>query len=153
MKSLLLMAAVSLFANDAAASCTETRVTVFGAFGHAGFTVDVADDAQERAKGLMNVASMPLMSGMLFVYETPHHATFWMRNTLIPLDMIFAGPDGAILAIHENAVPMDETVIDGGQGVKFVLEVNGGLSARLGIKTGDILQHPLIGADAISPCE
>ena len=60
--------------------------------------------------------------------------------------MVFAGPDGTILAIHENAVPMDETVIDGGQGVQFVLEVNAGLTRRLGIKTGDILQHPSLGA-------
>lgn len=153
MKLLLLGAALSFFATSAVASCAEDRVTVSGAFGHAGFKVEVADDNEERGKGLMNVATMPLMTGMLFVYDAPQRATFWMRNTLIPLDMIFAGPDGAILAIHENAVPMDETVIDGGQGVKFVLEVNGGMSARLGIKTGDILQHPSIGADAISPCE
>lgn len=153
MKTVFLMVLLTLQASGAAALCAENRVTVKGAFGAAGFNVDVADDNQERAQGLMNVETMPLMSGMLFVYDAPQNATFWMRNTLIPLDMIFAGPDGAILAIHENAVPMDETVIDGGQGVKFVLEVNGGLSARLGIKTGDILQHPAIGAAAISPCE
>jgi len=153
MKTSLLGAALAVTSTAAAALCSEDRVTVIGDFGHAPFTVTVADDDQERARGLMDVAEMPTMSGMLFVYDAPQHAMFWMRNTLIGLDMVFAGPDGTILAIHENAVPMDETVIDGGQGVQFVLEVNAGLTRRLGIKTGDILQHPSLGAGAISPCE
>lgn len=153
MKSLFLGGLLALSASAAAALCSEDRVTVIGGFGQAPFTVTVADDNAERNKGLMDVAQMPTMTGMLFVYEDPQHATFWMKNTLIPLDMIFAGADGTILAIHENAIPMDETVIDGGQGVKFVLEVNGGMTKRLGVKTGDVLQHPSIGADAISPCE
>jgi len=153
MKSLFLGGLLALSASAAAALCSEDRVTVIGGFGQAPFTVTVADDNAERNKGLMDVAQMPTMTGMLFVYEDPQHATFWMKNTLIPLDMIFAGADGTILSIHENAIPMDETVIDGGQGVKFVLEVNGGMTKRLGVKTGDVLQHPSIGADAISPCE
>jgi len=153
MKSLFLGGLLALSASAAAALCSEDRVTVIGGFGQAPFTVTVADDNAERNKGLMDVAQMPTMTGMLFVNEDPQHATFWMKNTLIPLDMIFAGADGTILSIHENAIPMDETVIDGGQGVKFVLEVNGGMTKRLGVKTGDVLQHPSIGADAISPCE
>jgi hypothetical protein len=75
-----------------------------------------------------------------------------MRNTLIGLDMIFVGPDGAILSIHENAVPLDETVINGGDGVQYVLGVNAGMVARLGINIGDSLQHPAFGAGAIVPC-
>ena len=153
MKSLFLGGLLALSASAAAALCSEDRVTVIGGFGQAPFTVTVADDNAERNKGLMDVAQMPTMTGMLFVNEDPQHATFWMKNTLIPLDMIFAGADGTILSIHENAIPMDETVIDGGQGVKFVLEVNGGMTKRLGVKTGDVLQHPSIGADPISPCE
>lgn len=153
MKSLLLAGLFAVTAQSSAALCADDRVTVMGAFGQARFSVEVADDNQERAQGLMNVDHMATMSGMLFVYEEPQHATFWMRNTLIGLDMLFASPDGTILAIHENAIPLDETVIDGGEGVKYVLEINGGLSARLGIKTGDVLQHPSLGADAISPCE
>lgn len=153
MKTLLLASAFVVTAQMAAALCAQDRVTVIGDFGQARFTVDVADDAAERNRGLMEVAQMPTMSGMLFVYEAPQHATFWMRNTLIGLDMMFAAPDGTILQIHENAVPMDETVIDGGEGIKFVLEVNGGMVDRLGIKIGDVLQHPAITEDAISPCE
>lgn len=124
-----------------------------GDFGRATFRVDVADDNAERSQGLMHVSEMATMSGMLFIYDRPQRATFWMRNTLIGLDMLFAGPDGTILSLHENAVPLDETVIDGGQGIQYVLEINAGMAARLGIKTGDILQHPAFGDQAIASCE
>lgn len=134
------------------APCSETRVTVKGAWGQAHFNVSVADDPEERAQGLMDVPDMPTMSGMLFIYDQPQHAHFWMRNTLIPLDMIFASRDGRIAHIHENAIPHDETVIDGGVGVFAVLEVNGGLAGRLGVEIGDVLQHPGFGAEGILLC-
>ena len=135
-----------------AADCAPDVVTVKGNFGQAHFKVAVADDAAERAQGLMNVPEMPTMNGMLFVYEAPQAASFWMRNTLISLDMIFAAPDGTILNIHDRAVPLDETSIAGGDGVMYVLEINGGLAQRLGIAPGDVLQHPVMGADAALPC-
>ncbi|MFT4706469.1 MAG: uncharacterized membrane protein (UPF0127 family) [Yoonia sp.] len=153
MKTALVVALCIGFAGHANASCADDRVTVTGAWGHANFAVTVADDDAERSQGLMNVTDMAMMSGMLFVYPRPQRATFWMRNTLIGLDMIFAAPDGTVLSLHENAVPLDETVIDGGDGVQFVLELNSGMVARLGIKAGDILQHPAFGADAIAPCD
>lgn len=137
----------------AIAACSDDRVTVRGEWGQAHFSVDVANDATERARGLMHVESMPMMQGMLFVYENPQRAGFWMRNTLIPLDMIFADSTGRVTRVHENAVPMDETVIDGGDGVQFVLEINGGMASRLGIVAGDTLRHPEIGANAEFPCE
>ena len=123
-----------------------------GDFGQANFTVEVADDGQERARGLMFVESMPTLSGMLFVYEAPQRASFWMRNTLISLDMLFADETGVITRIHHEAIPGDETPIDGGDGVIAVLEINGGLAARLGIAEGDTLQHPSFGDDAADPC-
>ncbi len=135
-----------------AAVCQDDRVTVQGDFGRATFAIEVADTPEERAKGLMFVEAMPTLSGMLFVYDQPQRATFWMRNTLIPLDMLFVTPDGTIAGIHENAQPMDDTTIDGGPGVIAVLEINGGLAARLGIAAGDVLQHPAFGADAVLPC-
>ena len=141
-----------VLAGGASAACREDRVTVVGDWGQAAFRVDVADDPEERGRGLMFVEEMPTMAGMLFVYERPQRATFWMRNTLIPLDMLFAGPDGTILTVHENAVPLDETTIDGGEGVAFVLEINGGLAARLGIEPGDVLQHPAMGPEVALPC-
>ena len=76
MKTSLLAAALAVTSTAAAALCSEDRVTVIGDFGHAPFTVTVADDDQERARGLMDVAEMPTMSGMLFVYDAPQHATF-----------------------------------------------------------------------------
>jgi uncharacterized membrane protein (UPF0127 family) len=89
---------------------------------------------------------------MLFAYEDPQTANFWMENTLIPLDMLFASPDGTILTIHENAVPLDRTPISGGDGVQYVLEINGGLAGRLGIEPGDVMQHPAIEAGEAGAC-
>ncbi|WP_073327853.1 DUF192 domain-containing protein [Wenxinia saemankumensis] len=134
-------------------ACSEDRVSVVGEFGRVNFEVEVADDAEERAQGLMFVEEMPTLDGMLFVYDRPQRTAFWMRNTLIPLDMIFAGADGTIRRIHANAVPMDETSIPGGDDIQFVLEINGGLAARLGIAEGDALQHPAIGDGAALPCD
>lgn len=135
-----------------AETCSEDVVKVVGDFGQANFSVELADDDQERAQGLMFVESMPTLSGMLFVYDGPLRATFWMRNTLIPLDMLFISPAGVVTRIHENAIPLDETPIDGGEGVLAVLEINGGLSERLGITEGAMIQHPAFGADSVLPC-
>ncbi|SFS12529.1 DUF192 domain-containing protein [Yoonia litorea] len=142
-----------VFGGQAYAACADDKVTVQGEWGQATFQVAVADDVQERAQGLMFVESMPLLSGMLFVYERPQSVSFWMRNTLIPLDMIFVAPSGEVLRIHENAIPGDLTPIPGGEGVQFVLEINGGLSSRLGIAEGDLMQHPSFGPDAILACD
>ncbi|MFC5565026.1 DUF192 domain-containing protein [Rubellimicrobium aerolatum] len=134
------------------ADCRPDLVTVSGGFGEARFAVEVADDPEERARGLMHVERMDTLSGMLFVYDRPQPVSFWMENTLIPLDMIFAGPDGVVTRVHGNAVPLDRTPIPGGEGVQFVLEINGGLAARLGIAPGDVLQHPSLGEGAARPC-
>ncbi len=147
-----LAATLAFWAGAGQAECREDRVTVTGDFGRAAFSVSVADEASERSRGLMFVEELPMMSGMLFVYPGPQRASFWMRNTLIPLDMIFADPAGRITRIHGNAVPHDETPIDGGEGVQFVLEINGGLAARLGIEEGDVMQHPAFGPGAAAPC-
>ncbi len=90
---------------------------------------------------------------MLFVYERPQRAVFWMRNTLIPLDLIFMDSTGTVTRIHENAIPLDLTGIEGGEAVQFVLEINGGLARRLGIAEGSALRHPAIGEDAAWACE
>ena len=149
----LVLAAGAFGAGAASAECRDDLVTVLGGFGQAPFTVLVADDNAERAQGLMHVPEMPLFSGMLFVYERPQRASFWMQNTLIPLDMLFADATGRITHIHENAVPMDTTPIDGGEGVQYVLEINGGVASRLGVAVGDVLQHPAIGPDPAAPCD
>jgi uncharacterized membrane protein (UPF0127 family) len=146
------LAASLLAAPALGAECSPDRVTVLGDFGQASFAVQVADDSGERAQGLMNVEEMGTLEGMLFVYDEPGSPAFWMENTLIPLDMLFAAPDGTISRIHENAVPLDRTPIPAATGVQFVLEVNGGVAGRLGIEVGDVLQHPAVGPDAAAPC-
>lgn len=146
--------ALLLAAGPAAAECAPDRVTIEGGFGRAGFQVQVADEPAEWRQGLMGVPSMGTLQGMLFVYDEPGPRSFWMANTLIPLDILFADASGTITRVHENAVPLDETSIPGGEEVQFVLEVNGGLAARLGIAAGDRMAHPAIDAagQAALPC-
>ncbi|MBT8460852.1 MAG: DUF192 domain-containing protein, partial [Boseongicola sp.] len=124
-----------------------------GDWGQARFTVEVADDPGERSQGLMNRESMARSAGMLFVYEFPQRVAFWMRNTLIPLDMIFLDETGTVQRIHENAIPLDETAIPGGDNIQYVLEINGGLSERFGIDEGSVLRHPAIGENAVWGCQ
>ncbi len=96
---------------------------------------------------------MATSAGMLFVYDEPQFVSFWMRNTLIPLDMLFLDATGTVQHIHENAIPLDETAIPGGDDIQYVLEINGGLSSRLGITVGSALRHPSIGDNAAWACE
>jgi uncharacterized protein len=136
----------------AEAACSTGRVDLRWTGGHESFAVEVADDPAERSKGLMFRETLDPAAGMLFVYESPRPAQFWMKNTLIPLDMIFADATGTVSRVHANAVPGDLTPIDGGDGVAFVLEINGGLAKRLGIGPGAVLRHPAVGAAAAWPC-
>ncbi|QFT63282.1 DUF192 domain-containing protein [Roseivivax sp. THAF30] len=144
--------AASMLAGTAfAQECREDRISLRGEFGSASFRIEVADDAQERAQGLMNVAEMDRFEGMLFVYERPQQVAFWMRNTLIPLDMIFADAQGVVRKVHSNAIPHDETPIPGAPDTKYVLEINGGLAETLGIAPGTEMRHPAI-AEAAWAC-
>lgn len=139
-----LTSALSLSVPARADTCQDDTLWIRGDFGKARFSVDVADDASERAQGLMHVAQMPRSKGMIFVYDAPSRIAFWMKNTLIPLDMIFADEQGRVVKVHSNATPLDETPIPGGDGIQYVLEINGGLSKMLGISPGSELQHPAI---------
>jgi hypothetical protein len=108
------------------------------------FQVEVADDEAERARGLMERESLGRFSGMLFVYDQPSAVSFWMRNTLIPLDMLFFDGAGQLQRIHANAVPLDLTPIPGGDDIQYVLEINGGLAETLGIEAGAEIRHPAL---------
>jgi uncharacterized membrane protein (UPF0127 family) len=150
----LVLAAGLFAATGAAAACSHDRVELRGPAGQARFTVEVVDTPDTRARGLMFREAMPAGAGMLFVFEQPVRAVFWMKNTLIPLDMIFADPSGRVTHVHANAIPHDETPIDGGPGVQFVLEINGGLAQRLGIVPGTELRHPAVDPSlAAWPCD
>ncbi|RYI12116.1 MAG: DUF192 domain-containing protein [Acetobacteraceae bacterium] len=131
----------------AEAACTLARLDLRWDGGHESFAVEVADDNEERARGLMFRTELAPASGMLFVYDSPREPNFWMKNTLIPLDMVFADATGTVTRVHANAMPGDLTPIDGGPGVQFVLEINGGLAAKLGLVPGAELRHPSVPAD------
>ena len=138
-----------LWAGSAFADCATDTVqlrTLAGAVVR--FSIELADDDQERELGLMNRTELPSSSAMLFAYPAPKHAWFWMKNTLIPLDMIFADATGLVTNVHSNAVPLDETPIDGGEGVTYVLEINGGLAKRMGIDRGSVLRADVIDQNA-----
>jgi len=101
------------------------------------FTVEVARTEEQQAQGLMNRRALAPDAGMLFPFDPPRPASFWMRNTLIPLDMIFIRPDGTIARIAANTVPMSETPVAVGEPMTAVLELRGGRTAELGIREGD----------------
>lgn len=148
------LAIVMAFSSPAwSGECAEDQVFLKGDWGQARFTVEVADDDRERAQGLMNRESLPRASGMLFVYPRPRMAGFWMKNTLIPLDMIFLDKTGTVTHIHHEAIPHDETPIIGGDNVLAVLEINGGLARQMGIETGSRMRHPAFDVDVAAwPC-
>ncbi len=108
---------------------------------HAGkrhaFRVEVASTSEEQAKGLMFRAQMGADEGMIFPMQPPRDAAFWMKNTVIPLDMIFVGTDRRILNIAANTVPYSLDPVPSAGAVSAVLELNGGRAAELGIAAGD----------------
>lgn len=110
-----------------------------------GFDVELALTPLQQQKGLMNRSSMADDAGMLFFFGDEAPRAFWMKNTLIPLDIIFIKQNGIIHHIHENAIPHDLTSIPSQGDVAAVLEINGGLSAKLGIARGDKVKHALFG--------
>jgi uncharacterized membrane protein (UPF0127 family) len=149
----LALAFLVLSVGAAQAQCRFDQIELRWDGGQARFAVEVADDDAERSRGLMFRETLPASAGMLFVYDRPRRATFWMKNTLIPLDMVFADETGRVTQVHANAIPQDVTTIDGGDGVKLVLEINGGLAGRLGIVPGAEMRHPSIADPAWSCAE
>ena len=129
---------------SAHAVCTPGSLDLRWPGGQAHFTVEVAADQAAREKGLMFRDHMASSAGMIFVYQAPNHARFWMKNTLIPLDMIFADETGLVTVVHSDAIPQDLTPIDGGEGVMYVIEINGGLAKRIGIAAGAEMRFDLI---------
>ncbi len=105
------------------------------------FAVELALTPAEQSKGLMHRTTLAENAGMLFYFGAEQPRSFWMKNTLIPLDLIFVKLDGTIHHIHENAIPKDETPLPSQGNVGAVLEINGGLSKKLGIKPGDTIKH------------
>lgn len=105
--------------------------------GRHAFQVEVAASAEEQSKGLMFRTEMGADEGMIFPMPSPRIASFWMKNTVIPLDIIYIGTDGRILNIFSMTEPYSETPLFSSEPVKAVLELNGGRAEALGIATGD----------------
>jgi len=106
--------------------------------------VELADTPKKLEKGLMFRTSLAPDKGMLFVFQNEQKVAFWMKNTLIPLDMIFIKSNGKIDFIHHNARPKDETPIPSPDNVIAVLEIAGGQADKHNIKTGDSITTPLL---------
>jgi len=141
------VAATIVAASLPLAACSdETRLTIHSKTGDHTFTVEVVDTPEGRAKGLMYRQELAPDAGMLFDFIDERPVSFWMRNTFIPLDMLFIGSDGVIRNIHVNARPHDATSIPSEGPVRFVLEIPGGRSVELGIEAGDTVTHPRIEA-------
>ncbi|HTS42025.1 MAG TPA: DUF192 domain-containing protein [Xanthobacteraceae bacterium] len=109
------------------------------------FSVELAVTDEERARGLMYRKELPEGRGMLFDFKQDQDVSMWMKNTFIPLDMIFIQHDGRILRIAENTEPQSERIIPSGGQVRAVLEVIAGTAKKFGIAPGDHVAHPIFG--------
>ncbi|MGH7461717.1 MAG: DUF192 domain-containing protein [Longimicrobiales bacterium] len=108
------------------------------------YSVEVADTASLRRRGLMFREVLPTERGMLLLYESPREANIWMKNTQINLDILFIDRNGVITRVAANAVPYSETIIRSGGEVRAVLEINGGQAASRGMREGDrVIYAPL----------
>ena len=118
------------------------KITILRADGQkVDLDVEIADTPELRTIGLMFRKSMPENAGMLFLFDREEPRAFWMKNTLIPLDMIFVRRDGSIVNIAEKAIPHNETPVPSTGPAIAVLEINGGRAAELGLKAGDIIHY------------
>lgn len=109
------------------------------------FAVEVMRSEPERAKGLMFRRFLPADRGMLFLFDREQIVTMWMKNTYIPLDMVFIGRDGRIVSIAADAEPLSEATVASAGPAKAVVELNAGAAARAGLKPGDRVAHPALG--------
>lgn len=136
----------ALVAVARAEALTSEQLTIVTRDGKAHvFTVELAVTPRQREQGLMNRREMAGDHGMLFAFGETRQVLMWMKDTYLPLDMLFIGRDGRIRTIRENAEPLSEAIIDSRVPVDFVLEVNGGTVKRLGIATGNRVESALIG--------
>ena len=136
----------ALFAIAPLAACSdEGRLVLHTASGDHAFKVEVVDTAESRTRGLMYRQELADDAGMLFDFMDEREVSFWMRNTFIPLDMIFIDAAGVVKTVHVNARPHDPTSIPSQVPVRFVLEIAGGRSQEIGLKPGDTVEHDLVG--------
>jgi uncharacterized protein len=141
----LLLAAGLAHSQDGDIKFKRSSLTVVTAAREIKFDVDLALTDAERSHGLMFRKELGPYEGMLFDFYKEAPVAFWMKNTLIPLDMVFIAADGTIRHIHANAVPLSTDAIPSQFPVRAVLEINGGSARLLGIKPGDKVKHEIFG--------
>ncbi len=112
------------------------------------FNVELAETPLKRAVGLMNRKDLPERGGMLFLFPTKENVSMWMKDTYIPLDMLFFDETGQITSLIENARPLDMSLLRSQGPVKGVLEIKGGTVRTLGIQVGDIIETELLSQNA-----
>jgi len=120
-------------------------LTIVTSKGNVEFKVELAITPAQQSKGLMFRRSMAENEGMLFDFGSERMINMWMRNTYIPLDMVFAFEDGTIHRIAAQTEPHSEKTISSGEKVRYVFEINSGAAQRQGIAPGDRIEHPIIG--------
>jgi uncharacterized membrane protein (UPF0127 family) len=135
-------AALAQTAAQTAESALEP-LTIVTTSGTHRFQVEVMRTDEERARGLMFRRFMPADRGMLFDFKREEQVAMWMKNTYIPLDMLFIDRSGKIVNIARDAEPLSERIIPSGAPAYAVLELNGGVARKLDMKVGDMVQHPL----------
>jgi len=137
-------AAVAFLLLTLTACAADDKLVIESRNGSHPFTVEVVDTPETRAKGLMYREALAPDAGMLFDFKETREVSFWMSNTLIPLDMVFITAEGLVANVHANARPLDLTSIPSEGPVMFVLEIPGGRARELGITAGDRVVHDRI---------
>ena len=138
-------AAGAAFAQSAEIKFKRSSLVIVTGTREIKFDVELALNDAERARGLMFRDKLGPYDGMLFDFYQDAPVSFWMKNTLIPLDMVFIAGDGTVKHVHANAVPLSTESIPSEFPVRAVLEINGGSAKLLGIKPGDKVKHPIFG--------
>ena len=146
MRVLLFLAMMLAAAPAFAAAAKTERLVVETAAGEHAFDVEVVREEKKRNRGLMYRKKLAADAGMLFDYDPPQEVAFWMKNTLIPLDIIFIGVDGRIITIAAMTTPLSLDPIPSDGVARGVLEIKGGRAEKLGIKVGDRVRHALFPA-------
>jgi uncharacterized membrane protein (UPF0127 family) len=148
-----LAAALLILSASPGAACAPDIIEVEAGDRAIAFFVEIADEPEERARGLMFRRDLPQDAGMLFLWPEPAPRTFWMKNTPLSLDMLFIGADGRICGLIERAEPMTLDPRPSGCDAIAVLEIHGGLAERHGVEIGARVRHPAFGPSSAWACE
>jgi len=141
----VLLTATAACAQDSEIKYDRSSLVIVTGAREIKFDIEMALTEPQREHGLMFRKSLGPYEGMLFDFYREQPVSFWMKNTLIPLDMVFIAADGTIRHVHANAKPLSTDTIPSEYPVRAVLEINGGTAGLLGIKPGDKVKHPIFG--------